>query len=487
MLGAHPATFDGIAGVRFAVWAPNAERVSVVGPFCDWDGRRLPMRVLGGSGVWELFVPGLAVGELYKFEIRSRAHRRARDRRPTPTRGRWKCGRPPPRSSPPTCRLRWPTSDWMQARARRDWLHAPMSIYEVHARLLAAAPGWRLPQLPRARRSSSMPYVSAARLHAHRAAADHRASARRFLGLPDHRLLRADQPLRHARRPASYFIDACHRDGIGVLLDWVPAHFPRDAHGLARFDGTALYEYADPRKGEHQDWGTLHLQLRAPRGAQLPAVQRLLLARGIPLRRPARRRRGLDALPGFRRAATSCRTGTAAARTSRPSSSCAQLNRLTHSRSPGTVIMAEESTDWPMVSRPVDAGGLGFSMKWNMGWMHDTLAYFKEDPLYRRASPRQADLRHDVRVHRELHPAAVARRGRAPEALAARPHARRPLAAAGEPAAALPYMWTMPGQEAAVHGRRVRASLGMGLPRRAAVVPARARRASRRAAAGRRT
>ncbi|MGC4028899.1 MAG: 1,4-alpha-glucan branching protein GlgB [Steroidobacteraceae bacterium] len=380
MLGAHAASFDGIAGIRFAVWAPNAERVSVVGPFCDWDGRRLPMRVLGSSGVWELFVPGLAVGELYKFEIRNRTtgsvevktdpYARAMELRPAT-------------ASIVATDAPWPWQDqaWMQARRSRDWLHAPMSIYEVHAG------SWQ--------RHPDGSFLSWKEL------ADELIPYMQRLGFTHIELLPVTEhplddswgyqttgyfaPTSRFGTPEDLkaFIDCAHRAGIGVLLDWVPAHFPRDAHGLARFDGTALYEYADPRKGEHQDWGTYIFNYERHEvrafllssacywleefhfdGLRVDAVASMLYLdfarRGnfVPNRHGGRE--NLEAIDFLR-----------------------QLNHLTHSRSPGTVIMAEESTDWPMVSRPPDMGGLGFSMKWNMGWMHDTLSYFKEDPLYR--------------------------------------------------------------------------------------------------------
>jgi len=380
MLGAHPARLDGIDGVRFAVWAPNAERVSLAGPFCDWDGRRLPMRVLGHSGVWELFMPSLAVGEIYKFEVRGRdgqitlktdPYARAMEMRPA------------------TASLvtdadsyQWQDEAWMRARRQHDWLHAPASIYEVHAG------SWQ--------RHTDGTFLS------YRELAAQLVPYVKRLGFTHIELLPvSEHPLDDSWgyqttgyfAPTSrfggpddlkYFIDCCHREGIGVLLDWVPAHFPRDAHGLARFDGTALYEYADPRKGEHQDWGTYIFNYERHEvksfllssacfwlehfhfdGLRVDAVASMLyldFARGgnfVPNRHGGRE--NLEAVEFLR-----------------------TLNATTHSRTPGTVIMAEESTDWPMVSRPVEAGGLGFSMKWNMGWMHDTLDYFKRDPVHRK-------------------------------------------------------------------------------------------------------
>jgi 1,4-alpha-glucan branching enzyme len=381
MLGAHPATFDGIQGVRFAVWAPNAERVSVVGPFCDWDGRRLPMRVLGGSGVWELFVPGLPLGTLYKFELRNRdsgellvktdPYAFAMEMRPA-TAG----------IVTDTHAYAWNDGEWLRQRAERDWLRAPLSIYEVHLG------SWN--------RHADGGYFSYRELTAQLLPYVKRLGFTHIELLPI-----TEHPLDDSWgyqttgyfAPSSrfgppedlkQFIDSCHAEGIGVLLDWVPAHFPRDAHALARFDGTALYEYADPRKGEHADWGTLvfnyerhevrnfllasacywleHFHLDGLRVDAVASMLYLDYARGTDfVRNRHGGRENLEAVDFLR-----------------------ALNTITHARTPGTLIMAEESTDWPMVSRPVDAGGLGFSMKWNMGWMHDTLGYFGRDPIHRR-------------------------------------------------------------------------------------------------------
>ena len=380
LLGAHPARFDDVQGVRFAVWAPNAARVSVVGPFCNWDGRRLPMRALGDSGVWELFIPGLAVGQIYKFELRNRdtggvelkgdPYARAMELRPST-------------ASIVTTRddHAWQDTAWMAARPSHDWLHAPLSIYEVHlGSWQRSADGGFLSYRELAARL--IPYVRQLNF-----------THIELLPITEHPLddswgYQTTGYFAATSRfgtPADlkYFIDECHQAGIGVLLDWVPAHFPRDAHALARFDGTPLYEYADPRKGEHLDWGTYIFNYERHEvrsfllasacywleefhfdGLRVDAVASMLYLdfgrRGDYAPNRYGGRENLEAVEFLR-----------------------QLNSVTHARSPGTVIMAEESTDWPMVSRPVDTGGLGFSMKWNMGWMHDTLAYFKENPLYR--------------------------------------------------------------------------------------------------------
>jgi 1,4-alpha-glucan branching enzyme len=380
-LGAHVLTVSEVTGVRFAVWAPDAERVSVVGPFCKWDGRRYPMRVLGSSGVWEVFIPGLGAGELYKFEIRNR-HTGAIFLKSDP------CARAaelrPATASVVTApsSFAWSDAEWLERRAECDWLHAPMSIYEVHLG------SWR--------RREDGGFLS------YREIADQLAPYARRLGFTHIELLPiAEHPLddswgyqttghfaptsRHGTPDdLRYLINVCHAHGVGVLLDWVPAHFPKDAHGLASFDGTALYEYADPRKAEHKDWGTLVFNYERHEvrafllssayywlhefhfdGLRVDAVASMLYldfskkeGEFVPNRHGGTH--NLEAIDFLR-----------------------ELNAVTHAAFPGTVVIAEESTDWPQVTRPTDTGGLGFSMKWNMGWMHDTLAYAKEDPLHR--------------------------------------------------------------------------------------------------------
>ncbi|MGD9599438.1 MAG: 1,4-alpha-glucan branching protein GlgB [Steroidobacteraceae bacterium] len=386
MLGAVPRVRDGIAGVRFAVWAPHAERVSVVGPFCQWDGRQYPMSAHGSSGVFELFIPDLGPGELYKFEIRHRdtgalllksdPYANEAELRPATAS---RVAAPPAHA--------WRDGEWLAARAARGWLHAPMSIYEVHAG------SWR--------RHDDGRFLSWREL------ADTLVPYVRDLGYTHIELLPiTEHPLddswgyqttgyfaptsRHGSPDdLRHFIDACHAAGLGVLLDWVPGHFPRDGHALARFDGEPLYEYADPRRGEHRDWGTLVFDYERNEvrsfllssacywlhefhfdGLRVDAVASMLyldFSRRndfVPNRHGGRE--NLEAIAFLR-----------------------QLNALVHARFPGAVVIAEESTDWPMVSRPAEHGGLGFSMKWNMGWMHDTLAYFGKDPLYRSHHHRQ--------------------------------------------------------------------------------------------------
>ena len=380
--GAQPMEMHGVAGVRFAVWAPNAERVSIVGNFNNWDGRLHPLRARGGSGIWELFIPGLVAGDLYRLEIRNRdtgeilikadpfAH--GFELRPGSAAVVVR-----PSSHP------WGDEEWMRSRARRDWLHAPMNIYEAHpGSWQRDADGKFLtwPQLV----ETLVPYV-----------ADMGYTHIELMPITEHpldeswgyqttgyfaptsRLGSADQ--------FRAFVDACHQAGIGVILDWVPGHFPMDAWALARFDGTALFEHADPRLGVHQDWGThifnygraevkgfllssahywldqFHLD-----GLRVDAVASMLYLdysrkAGEWLPNKYGGRENLEAIDFLR-----------------------EMNAMVHEKFPGALTIAEESTAWPMVSRPTYLGGLGFSMKWNMGWMNDTLSYFSLDPVYRR-------------------------------------------------------------------------------------------------------
>jgi 1,4-alpha-glucan branching enzyme len=380
-LGARPCNVEGTSGVGFAVWAPDAERVSVVGPFCQWDGRHYPMRSLGSSGVWELFLPGLGPGELYKFEIRNRAtgalllksdpYMREAELRPATA----------SQVATPSA-FSWGDSAWMEARARGSWLKAPMSIYELHLGSWRRGPDGGFLNY-REIAAALVPYVVG-------------------LGFTHVELMPiTEYPLDDSwgYQTTGYFaptrrhgtpddlkalIDACHRAGVGVLLDWVPAHFPRDAHALANFDGTALYEYPDPRRAEHRDWGTLVFNYERHEvrcflvssacfwleefhfdGLRVDAVASMLYLDFSRRKEDFVRNRyggthNLEAIDFLR-----------------------ELNATTHARFPGTVVIAEESTDWPLVSRPTSDGGLGFSMKWNMGWMHDTLAYFRADPILR--------------------------------------------------------------------------------------------------------
>ncbi|MCK6371386.1 MAG: 1,4-alpha-glucan branching protein GlgB, partial [Gammaproteobacteria bacterium] len=366
-LGAHELMVDGIAGTRFAVWAPEAERVSVVGDFNRWDGRCHPMRCRGSSGVWELFLPRLAAGALYKFEIRNRwsgeillksdPFARATERRPSTA---------SMVASP--SRHEWSDEAWLAQRAARDWLHSPMSVYELHLG------SWRQRQQGgfldyREIAEQLVPYVAA-------------------LGFTHVELLPVtEHPLDESwgYQPSGYFaptsrfgapddlrylVDRLHAAGIGVILDWVPGHFPKDAHGLARFDGSALFEYPDVRKGEHAEWGTLvfNYDRNEVRSFLLSSAMYWLKEFHFDGLR-------VDAVASMIYLDYSRKPGewTPNAYGGNENLEAAafirQLNELTHAECPGTITVAEESTAWPGVSRPTSHGGLGFSMKWNMGWM----------------------------------------------------------------------------------------------------------------------
>ncbi|MDD2723378.1 MAG: 1,4-alpha-glucan branching protein GlgB [Methylovulum sp.] len=380
-LGGHQQTIDGLDGVLFAVWAPNAGRVSVVGDFNRWDGRCNPMCSLGDSGIWEIFIPGLTPGCLYKFEIlNAKTHQLLLKTDPYGQQFEFR----PSTSSivVNTSNYPWNDAQWLTDRAAYDWLHEPMAIYEVH-----------LGSWQRDEQGNFLNY---------RLLADQLVDYVKTMGFTHIELLPiTEHPLdaswgyqttgyfaptsRHGTPDDfRYFIDHCHQNGIGIILDWVPAHFPKDAFALARFDGSALYEHEDPRKGEHRDWGTLiynygrnevknfllasamfwleefHLD-----GLRVDAVASMLYLDysrkhndWVPNKYGGNE--NLEAIDFIR-----------------------ELNAVMHEQHPGVVVMAEESTAWPQVTRPTWTGGLGFSMKWNMGWMHDTLAYMSLDPIHR--------------------------------------------------------------------------------------------------------
>ncbi|WP_295541458.1 1,4-alpha-glucan branching protein GlgB [uncultured Thiohalocapsa sp.] len=378
LLGAHVHETDGIAGILFAVWAPHAARVSVVGELNGWDGRRHPMRI-HGNGIWELFIPDLSPGVLYKFEIRTGDGAILLKSDPY---GRRFEVRPSTASIvEPPGRFRWRDADWLAARRKRDWLHSPMSIYEVH-----------LGSWQRGPEGEMLNY---------RELAERLVDYVRDLGFTHLELMPVTEhpfdlswgyqttgyyaPTSRFGSPEDFrwLVDHCHANGIGVILDWVPAHFPKDAHGLARFDGTALFEHADPRLGEHLDWSTLIFNFGRNEvknflissalywleefhidGLRVDAVASMLYldysrTDWIPNRHGGRE--NLEAIAFLR-----------------------ELNEIVHDQVPGALVMAEESTSWSQVSRPTSVGGLGFDLKWNMGWMNDTLEYFKNDPIHRR-------------------------------------------------------------------------------------------------------
>ncbi len=381
-LGAHLHTMDDIHGVYFAVWAPNAGRVSVIGDFNHWDGRCHPMRSLGSSGIWELFIPNLAEGCLYKFEILNR-HTEEILVKTDPYGQQFEFR---PKTAAIVARedhYDWEDSQWMQQRRQFDWQHQPMSIYEVHLgswkrdaqgnflnyRTLAK-------QLVDYVKETGFTHIELLPITEHPLDASWGYQTTGYFA-PTSRFGNADD--------FRYFVDYCHQNDIGVLLDWVPAHFPKDHFALARFDGTALYEHEDPRKGEHRDWGTLiynfgrnevsnfllasaifWLEEYHIDGLRVDAVASMLYLdysreEGDWVPNQYGGNENLEAIDFLR-----------------------HLNTVTHEQLPGTVIMAEESTSWPQVTRPTWTGGLGFSMKWNMGWMHDTLSYMQQDPVHRK-------------------------------------------------------------------------------------------------------
>jgi 1,4-alpha-glucan branching enzyme len=383
-LGAHLRTVEGVRGVHFAVWAPNASRVSIVGDFNRWDGRVHPMRPRGAVGIWELFLPELDEGAIYKYEIVSPSGALL----PLKADPYAFCSELRPNTGSVVARLDthvWTDTDWLAQRAAKNWLESPISIYEVHLG------GWRrVPEEGNRWLTYSeladqlIPYVQQLG-YTHIELLP--VMEHPFDGSWGYQTLGYFAATSRYGTPAQFmeFVDRCHRAGIGVLLDWTPAHFPRDAHGLAQFDGTHLYEHADPRQGAHPDWGTLiynygrnevqnyllsnalfwldkfHLD-----GLRVDAVASMLYldysrAAGEWVPNQFGGRENLAAIAFLKR-----------------------LNEVVHGRFPGVLTIAEESTSWPGVSRPTYLGGLGFSLKWNMGWMNDTLNYFSSDPVYRK-------------------------------------------------------------------------------------------------------
>jgi 1,4-alpha-glucan branching enzyme len=383
-LGAHRVTLGTTTGVHFAVWAPNADRVSLIGDFNRWDGRVHPMRLLMPNGIWELFVPDLPDGMKYKFEIRTRYGGLLEKSDPFGF-----AFEVPPLSASIVRDItgyEWGDADWMETRiAQGCWLNRPMTIYEVHlgswARYVEENDRF-LTYRELAERL--VPYVKGMGFtHIELLP----VMEHPFSGSWGYQVLGFFAPTSRFGTPEDFkfLIDACHQAGLGVILDWVPGHFPKDGHGLAQFDGTALYEHADPRQGEHRDWGTLIFNYGRNEvrnfllsnalfwldeyhvdGLRVDAVASMLYldysrqaGEWIPNRYGGRE--NLEAIAFVQ-----------------------ELNRLTHGRHPGSITAAEESTAWPGVTRPTHVGGLGFTYKWNMGWMHDMLSYIEKDPVHRR-------------------------------------------------------------------------------------------------------
>ncbi|HEY5311036.1 MAG TPA: 1,4-alpha-glucan branching protein GlgB [Pirellulales bacterium] len=381
-LGAQLRSIDGVDGVNFAVWAPNATSVSVIGDFNGWDGRRHPLRKHIPGGFWELFVPGLGDGTLYKYQVR---HHGEVYEKSDPY---GFAAELPPRTASKVCQLdryHWHDSDWMARRVQTNGLDAPMSVYEVHLG------SWRRPGEDHTRwmtyRELAHELVDYVREMGFTHIELLPITEHPFSGSWGYQTVGYYAPTSRFGSPADfmYFVDHCHQNGIGVMLDWVPAHFPRDAHGLRLFDGTALYEHADPRKGEHRDWGTLIFNYGRHE------VRNFLLSNAL---------FWLDKyhLDGLRVDAVASMVYLDYSREAgewipnefggrenlEAVSFLKELNIQTHLQYPGVLTVAEESTAWSGVSRPTYLGGLGFSLKWNMGWMNDTLRYMHHEPIHRR-------------------------------------------------------------------------------------------------------
>jgi 1,4-alpha-glucan branching enzyme len=380
-LGAQLRVIDGVAGASFAVWAPNAQRISVVGEFNGWDGRCHPMRLLGPSGVWEIFIPGIREGALYKYEIKDTHGGLVLKTDPYGS-----FFEPAPKNASivwDNRKFAWSDAAWLKRRGEQDALRSAVSIYEVHLgswrkKSVAESPGYREVAGPLVDYVRKMGFTHVEFLP---------VSEHAFYPSWGYQVTGFYSPTSRFGTPDDfqYLVNALHEAGIGVIVDWVPAHFPRDDWALARFDGTALYEHEDPRKGAHQDWGTLIFNFGRHEvnnfltanalfwidrfhidGLRVDAVASMLYLdysrkEGEWIPNQYGGRENLEAVEFLRK-----------------------FNYLVHTEYPGVVTVAEESTAWPLVTRPPYLGGLGFSFKWNMGWMHDTLNYFQRDPIYRK-------------------------------------------------------------------------------------------------------
>ncbi|HOK40910.1 MAG TPA: 1,4-alpha-glucan branching protein GlgB [bacterium] len=387
-LGAHVKVINGKKGVFFSVWAPNAKRVSVIGNFNNWDGRRDQMELLKDSGVWVLFKPGLDVGELYKFEIKTKKGKILQKSDPYAF---YSEVRPKTASIVYTLEdFKWNDNQWIEERQNKSIYTRPLSIYEVHLG------SWQRIEEENNRFLTYSEYVDRLIPYVKEMGFTHiellPIEEHPFDGSWGYQVTGYFAPTSRFGSPhqLQYFIDKCHQAGIGVILDWVPAHFPKDPHGLIQFDGTHLYEHADPRQGEHPDWGTkifnygryevrnflisnalywidkFHFD-----GLRVDAVAAMLYldysrkpGEWIPNKYGGRE--NLEAIEFLK-----------------------HLNSVVHKYFPGVMMIAEESTAWPGVSKPVYSGGLGFDFKWNMGWMHDVIEYMKKDPIYRKYHHRE--------------------------------------------------------------------------------------------------
>jgi 1,4-alpha-glucan branching enzyme len=381
--GAHVHKIGQETGVYFAVWAPNAQRVSVVGDFNEWDGRVHAMRKLLGSGVWELFIPGIGENAHYKFELRT--HSGTLLLKSDPFAFFSQHGKETASLVYDLTRFRWNDDAWMKSRQTKNWPQSPISIYEMHLG------SWRRKTEEKNRQLSYLELADTLVPYVVEMGYTHielmPVTEHPFEGSWGYQVTNYYAPTSRFGKPDEFrnFIDRCHEAGIGVIMDWVPAHFPKDAHGLAEFDGTDLYEHMDPRQGEHQDWGTLIFNFGRNEvrnflianalfwldqyhidGLRVDAVASMLYldysrkeGQWIPNKFGGRE--NLDAVHFLKR-----------------------FNEVCYEKFPGIMTIAEESTAWPGVSRPTYLGGLGFGFKWNMGWMHDFLKYMELDPIHRR-------------------------------------------------------------------------------------------------------
>jgi len=381
-LGAHRREIDGVAGVAFTVWAPNARSVAVVGDFNSWDGRLNPMRTLGASGIWELFVPDLDTGAHYKYEIRTRDGRLRLKADPV---AGW-TERPPGNASRVYASTHeWTDGEWLERRARGDRLREPMSIYEVHLG------SWRRNPVEGNRPLSYAELATELADYVTDLGFTHvellPVMEHPFSGSWGYQVTGYYAPTARFGEPDDFrsFVNCLHERGVGVILDWVPAHFPRDDWALALFDGTHLYEHADPRRGAHPDWGTLVFNLGRRE------VRNFLLSNALYwLREHHADGIRVDAVASMlyldysRKAGEWIPNEFGGREDLDAVSFLKELNETLFENVPGVISAAEESTAWTGVSRPTYVGGLGFGFKWNMGWMHDTLVYFQKDPVYRR-------------------------------------------------------------------------------------------------------
>ncbi len=381
-LGSHPVELDGRPGVQFSVWAPSAASVSVIGDFNDWKKEDLMLLPRAdSSGIWEGFVPGVEAGHLYKYNIISKSGYTAAKGDPYAT--RWEL---PPRTASQVWGLdhAWADGEWMSSREKGNLLSSPLSIYEVHLG------SWKRPSGP-----GTLPNYAAMAADLSSYLSDMGFTHVELLPVMEHpfyaswgyQVVGYFAPTSRYGTPQDLmtFIEQMHLHGIGVILDWVPSHFPRDEHGLGYFDGTHLYEYGDPRKMVHPDWASFVFDY-----GKTEVRSFLLSSAAFWLKEYHADALRVDAVASMLYLDYSRKAGEWAPNVNggrenlEAVSFLRDLNKMAYASFPGTQMIAEESTAWPMVSRPTDTGGLGFGMKWNMGWMHDTLEYFSKDPIYRK-------------------------------------------------------------------------------------------------------